>query len=85
MSPPLTLTFVSSLPGDDMVFGRPQLPHAKLLKQNYGDISDKQYTVITLYDYQRPRCLVYKSFLPNKFEHCIYLIMCIFILRASKG
>lgn len=85
MSPPLTLTFISSLIGDNSVFVRPQLVPHKWLKQGYWDISDKQCAVITLNDYQRLRSQVYKCFLLNISEHFIYIIMCVFILRASEG
>lgn len=63
----------------------PQLAPHKWLKQGYWDISDKQCAVVTLNDYQRLRSQVYKCFLLSKYEHFIYITMCIFILRASEG
>lgn len=63
----------------------PQLATQKWLKQGYWDVSDKQCAVTTFNDYQRLRSPVYKCFLPNKSEYFIYIIRCVFILRASEG
>lgn len=80
-----TLIYISYLIGNNSVFVRPQLAPHKWLKQGYWDISNKQYAVITLNDYQRLRSQVYKCFLLNISEHFIYIIICVLILRASEG